>query len=348
MKNAVLITFSLFTFFSFSQNDSIVFNNGNYLVGKIKKLELGVLQIETEYSDSDFRVDWELIKYLKSQQIFMITMSNGDRYNGSLESTANDPKKINIQDEEDGNVAVNLLDITYLKTIDQTFLSRLDLLLSIGYNFTKANNNHQFNARINLGYQANGFSLSSYINTVESFQEREEETGVVKINTKRVEGGMGMRFYLVKDWFAMIKSDFLKSSEQQLDIRAVSKGGIGKLFVNNQRMYLLASTGVAWNYEKYANPDLTDRDSPNSAEGYLGLEYKIFDLGDLKLTTSLYGYPSFTESGRFRSDFLFDISYDLPLDLFVGIGFTLNYDNKPAIGSGPTDYVLQTSIGWEL
>jgi hypothetical protein len=89
--------------------------------------------------------------------------------------------------------------------------------------------------------------------------------------------------------------------------------------------------------------------NPNSsAEAYLGLEYKIFDLGDLKLNTSVYSYPSLTEKGRFRTDFNFDIRYEFAFDLFFGIGYTFNYDNQPAPGADPVDYVLQTSIGWEL
>ena len=49
-----------------AQTDSIVFTNGNILVGEIKKMSMGIMQIETDYSDSDFQTDWELIKYIKS------------------------------------------------------------------------------------------------------------------------------------------------------------------------------------------------------------------------------------------------------------------------------------------
>ena len=113
-------------------------------------------------------------------------------------------------------------------------------------------------------------------------------------------------------------------------------------------MYLVISGGAAWNYEDYTNPDSTQVNPRNSAEGFLGVEYNIFDIGDLDLKTSVFGYPSFTESGRFRTDFAFDIRYEFAFDLFFGIGFTLNYDSKPASGSDPTDYVLQTTLGWEL
>ena len=145
----------------------------------------------------------------------------------------------------------------------------------------------------------------------------------------------------------MLNTDLLQSTEMQLDLRAVTKAGFGNYLVKNQQMYFVAATGFAWNYEDYSTA--ADSINPtNSAEAFLGLEYKIFDIGDLDLLTSVYGYPSLTDAGRFRTDFSFDMRYEFAFDLFFGVGFTLNYDNRPAPGSDPTDYVLQTTIGWEF
>ena len=74
----------------------------------------------------------------------------------------------------------------------------------------------------------------------------------------------------------------------------------------------------------------------------------MFNMGDLSLLTSLYVFPSLTESGRIRSDFKFDLKYDLPLDIYIGVGYTLNYDNQPVEGASESDYVFQTTVGWEL
>ena len=41
-------------------------------------------------------------------------------------------------------------------------------------------------------------------------------------------------------------------------------------------------------------------------------------------------------------------SVDLPLDIFIKLNYTLNYDNQPAIGATERDYVFQTTLGWEL
>ena len=82
-------------------------------------------------------------------------------------------------------------------------------------------------------------------------------------------------------------------------------------------------------------------------EGFFGTELNLYDIGDLSLVTKVIAYPSFTESGRWRTDFNFDAKYDLPLDFYIKAGLTLNYDNRPVEGASETDYVFQTGFGWE-
>ena len=328
-----------------SQNDSIVFANNNYIVGEIKDLGLGVLKVETDYSDADFTMNWDQIKYLKSAQIFLINTSGGDRYNGSIETVPGDPSKILIHDLDDGDLTAEMINIVSFKTVDQTFISRLSLLLSAGYTLTKANNNHQLSGRVDLGYLSNTFGFGTYFNLVRTTQEEDS----IKLSTKRTEAGANLNFFVYKDWILLVASDLLQSTELGLDLRAVTKGGVGNYLVNNQQMYLMIAGGAAWNYEDYTIPDTTTTNPLNSAEGFLGIKYNIFDIGDLDLTTSLYGYPSLTQKGRFRTDFIFDIRYEFAFDLSFGVGFTLNYDSKPPVtGASKSDYVLQTTIGWEL
>ena len=330
-----------------AQTDSIVFTNNNFIVGEIKTLQQGIIVVETDYSDSDFKMEWDKIKFVKSDQIYLVTLKKGGRYNGSIETVVGDSSKIMIHDMHDGDIVVNMMDIVFLKAIDQNFASRIDLLLSLGYTLTKANNNQQFSAIMNFGYLSNTYALNANFNMIRGFQEQTQDSSTVEIITRRTEGGAGVRAFIFKDWFAMINTDLLQSTEMQLELRAITKAGFGNYIVNNQQMYFVVAAGADWNYENYTVT--TDSINPkNSAELFLGLEYKIFDIGDLDLVTSVYGYPSLTESGRFRTDFNFDLRYEFAFDLFFGVGFTLNYDNRPAPGSDPADYVLQTTIGWEF
>ena len=101
--------------------------------------------------------------------------------------------------------------------------------------------------------------------------------------------------------------------------------------------------GVNRNLEQYSS-ETEDR---NSWEGNLGTELNLYDIGDFNLMTRLTAYAGITDRERFRTDFSLDTKYDLPYDLYIKIGLTINYDNKPAEGASETDYVFQTGFGWE-
>ena len=341
LKSFFLALFFIFFWSNtWAQVDSLIMNTGEILVGEVKDLKQGVITIETDYSDSDFKVEWDKVKYIHTQRKYIITMSNGDRYNGSMKSPDEEGKVV-IKDIKIGNVTVDLINLVYLKSVDDDFLSRLSLMLSVGYTLTKESESQQVSARINAGYLSNKIAIDAYFNSVRTVQTPDSTT----FRTSRTEGGLGFRFFIIRDWFAMAGTELLQSTEQKLNLRALTRGGIGNYIVNTNRMYFVLAAGAAWNFEDYDDITIPDR---NSAEAFAVVEYNIFDIGDLDLKTTLVGYPGLTESGRFRSDFSFDLKYEFPLDFFVNLGFTVNYDNQPVEGATETDYVLQTTFGWEL
>ena len=58
-------------------------------------------------------------------------------------------------------------------------------------------------------------------------------------------------------------------------------------------------------------------------------------------------YPGITEKGRWRIDGNLNIKYDLPLDFYIKLGGSLNYDNRPPEDASELDYVIQAGVGWE-
>jgi len=53
---SVLVVLLVFVFEKANAiNDSLVFKNGNILVGEIKSMDKGVLIFKTDYSDKDFK-----------------------------------------------------------------------------------------------------------------------------------------------------------------------------------------------------------------------------------------------------------------------------------------------------
>lgn len=321
----------------FSQNDSIVLNNNNKLVGEIKSLDKSVLIFKTPYSDSDFKIKWYRVKEIYSDRSFIVALENGKRFSSSIQTDSIN-KNIVLLNAGGYILESELKKVIYLDAIGENFLSRLTAEFDLGITLTKANNSKQFTSNALLGYGANKWKLTGSFNTVLSSQDGVEDI-------KRVEGNTNFQWYLPKDWFLSTSANFLSNSEQKLQLRTTGKLGGGYSFINNNSMNFSTGAGLAFNNETYTDA-LTE--SKNSLEVYFGSQFDKYDIGDLSLLTSIYAYPSLTENGRFRADFKFDLKYDLPWDFYIKTGVTYNFDNQPVDGASKGDYVVQTSFGWEL
>lgn len=336
MKSSTLLfLITLFVFESLpAQIDSLIFANENYIVGEVKEMTRGVLTIETDYSDSDFKIEWEEIKEIYTQTSFLVTLSDGRRFNGRLESIGDQRVALLTDGGERQEVSQN--EIVYLKSIDDTFASRLYASVDVGFSFTRAQNLRQSNLSAEVGYIARRWSTDISHSLVTSNQDDTEPI-------RRSEGGLNFRLFLPKDWYALASINTFSSTEQKINLRATTSLGIGKYIIHTNQVYWGIGAGLNFNQEDFSS-DVSDR---QSLEGYFGTELNMYDIGDLNLFSSAVAYPSFTESGRWRAEASFNAKYDLPWDFYVRLGFNLNYDNQPVEGAGETDYVVQWGVGWE-
>ena len=351
-KYYILILLFLGIFFaSFSQNDSLVLNTGDYIVGDLKSMDKGVLTIEPSYSDSDFKIKWADVKEVKATQRYLITLSNGQRINGTFNSVGDG--KIFIDNENGEDLTVEQYEIVTLKSVDSGFLSRLSANIDFGFTLTKANNQQQLNGNLRLGYLADRWTSEFYYNTLVTTQDDVSDI-------QRNDGGLGFRYFLPKDWNLGASINFLSNTEQSLDLRFTGKVGVGNYIKHTNTLYWNVSAGIAYNSETFAtyiNPDDgTTITTPNrkSMEGFVGTELNLYDIGDLNLLTNITVYPTIfsdtnVESGRVRTDFRFDAKYDdlFIKDFYIRAGYTLNYDNRPAEDGKEIDYIFTTGFGWE-
>lgn len=328
----ILLYFLVFSIFSAFAQDSLVFKNGNRMNGEIKKMDRGVLTIETDYSKSDFTIEWKGIQGIYTRDHFLITLSDGSRLVGSLQS---DSTTVTIHDETGTTHDYPSYFIVTLKSLKDKFWDNVYASLSLGYSLTKAQALQQFTSRSTMGYVSEHWAADLSYNNLRSTQDDVEDV-------RREDGGLTFSYFLPKDWYIPASVTFLSNTEQKIDIRLLSKVGIGKYLIHRNKAYWGFSLGANANYEVYSD----ESEGGTSWEGFIGTEVNLFDVGDLSLLTRAVAYPSLTESGRVRADFVFDFKYDLPLDFFIQLGLTVNFDNKPVEGTPDTDYVFQTTFGW--
>lgn len=320
---------------SFAQTDTLFYYSGEFTVGEIKSMNKGVVTIETAYSDSDFTVEWDQVIIIRSQQSYLITMSNGGIFNGTINSTAT-INEIEIITPA-GSAKLSKLDVVEFKPINDTFWNKFSASIDVSLSLTKANNLTQFSTRGYSSYTTERWKLDGGFNSVFSSQDSVADT-------KRTDANLGLRLFLQKGWSLSIANDFLQNDEQQLELRSTIKLGIGYYMIRTNTTYFGALGGLALNSETYVENINPER---KSGEAFVGLELNMYNTGDLSLLTNVTTYPSLTEEGRVRVDFKFDLKYDLPLDFYIKGGTTINFDNQPVAGAAELDYVIQTGLGWE-
>lgn len=332
-KHLLLIIFIFSSSLIQAQTDSLILINGDVIIGEVKSMNKSVVIIETDYSDSDFKIEWEGIKEIYTERVFLVNTTDGKRYTGTVISSG--PNKVIVNDE-DGDVELDVADIVFLDEFGNKFLDNFYANIDLGLSITKANNLTQLTVGVVAGYLQEKWKLDLYFNNLNSTQDEVEDI-------KRTGGGLEFRYLLPHDWYLSAAVDLLSNTEQALNLRTNGKLGAGNFIVRNNVMYWGLGAGGAINIESFTN-DTPDR---NSFEGYFGTEIHLFNVTDFRLLSSIYAYPSLTESGRWRVDYLLDLKYDMPLDFYIGMNFSFNYDNQPAEVGKELDYVSSLTFGWE-
>ena len=318
----------------FTQIDSLVFMNGDEMDGEIKSMDRGIVVVETYYSENDFQIEWDYVKEIYTESQFLIELSNGDKYHGKLSTS--EELQIQIHTKENNIIPCTIEDIVYLSPVKDRFIDRLSASIDIGIDMTKSNNLRSLTSRSFVGYKSDEWSSDLSLNYLHSKQDETEDI-------IRTESALNYRHILPKRFYGIGTISTLSNTEQKLDLRLNAQLGLGQFLVRTIRSYWGIKLVFNRNIEQYSG-EAEDRDS---WEGYLGTELNLFDIGDFRLLIILMAYPSITEKGRWRSDSKLDIKYDLPLNFYINMGISFNYDNRPVEGASKTDYVLQTGFGWE-
>ena len=319
-----------------AQQDTVYTSTGTELIGEIKSLSRNVLIFDTDYADSEFEIEWENVDGIIANSTLIIYTTDGERYTGNLKYNKNE-KRVGILYNSIEDVSLSLNDIVQISTLSKSFWSRIYISIDAGFSFTKANNVRQFSTNSRTNYKADKWKLAGSYNNVATNQDSVDAT-------TRTEGGLDYNYDVLGNVFAFVGIDFLKNSEKMLDLRTTSMLGAGYYIVRTNHLFFQAGLGLANANEKYGgdNPS-TD----NSFEGLGMFEFDAFDIGDFSFRTKVKAFPSFSNPGRIRINGDVSLKWDLPLDFYIKASYVHDFDSEPLIDVPTSDYVFQTTIGWE-
>ncbi len=318
----------------FGQKDSIWMKSNDVLAGELKTLSKSIITFETPYSDKDFQIDFDEISRFSTQNLFVVNLTDNSRHTGKIKS--DEPGKVQIWYGDALIREIDIQEIVYLSEIDRKFWKRFTGAIDFGLNVAKTNNNVQITSSANLKYSDDNYNFTVSFSNLLSDQD-----SIARIERKEF-GLMARRF--IKKWYVEADLNYLSSTELGIKNRINPGIGAGRTIITTSKLYWAAGGGLNYNIEEYFDSS-QDKDSQ---ELKILTQFEMFNFSDLSLFTSVAGYPSLSENGRFRLDYKLTFKYDLPFEFYVKTDFTLNYDNQPPIAGSESDYVLSSGFGWEL
>lgn len=335
----LLITLLLFltSWSVMAQVDTVYSSRGQKVYGEIKKMARGVIFMATSYSESDFRIDWDYVTGVYSRTQFIITAQN-HYIIGHLEPSNKEGEVIVVASSDSSRFVIPLISILKMESFEDRFLDRLYASISLGYSLQKTNNVQQLSLRSSIGYNAERWSLAATGNSVNSSQDSIQ-------STRRFDGNFSVKRTTSSKLFTNYQIDLLQNDEQLLQLRTNQKLGFGYYVKRNHAWYFSVNSGMSWNNEVYTDESIRNL---NSAEIFAAYEINLFNVKDFSLVNSVFCYYTVGGVDRVRLDSKLDLKYDMPLDFYIQAGITHNFDSNPVSGAARTDYVIQTTFGWNF
>jgi hypothetical protein len=329
--------------FGRAKTDLVRMKNGDRITGEIKGLTRGLLTLKTEFLGT-LDVEWVHVAEVQSSHLFILETADGERHFGSISKGEETEGVISLSDADRAERrSIPLLTIVRLDQLENTFVDRLQGILSAGLNYTRASDVVQYSLGAGMTYRSRRRSLSLEANSNLTSQRSEE----VDATSQRHSLRFGYRELLQDHWFWTGLGEVSQNKDLGIALRTLAGGGGGRSLIQTHRSLLSALGGVVVSREDVAGSD----DVVESYECLAGLDYQLFDVDspetDIAMTLMLW--PSLTESGRVRADVQARLRRELIKDFFLELSFYHSYDSKPPSAEAEkNDWGFVTSAGYRF
>lgn len=320
---------------SAQKTDRVTLRNGDSLTVEIKALERGKLRVKT-FGMGTIEIEAIHLARLESDKVFRFEVTSGLDWFGSLGDSGRD-RELLVQ-REVGTVRLSLERIVRMTPINDGFFDRIDGSISVGFNYAKATEITQFNLGFDATYDARKYSVSVNASSNVSRQPTLE-------SKQRNELNGSYRYFWRPRWFLHGLAGFQQNDELGLKLRSYAIAGAGRRVFQTNHNSLSATLGVSVSEESATGAS----GSQGNVEGVFQLEYEVFSFDDPELdinaTSTLF--PSFTTSGRVRSDTRIKLRWKFMKDFTWDLTFYSNTDSEPLNGAAATsDYGLISGVGF--
>jgi putative salt-induced outer membrane protein YdiY len=322
-----------------SRRDIIVMKNGDRLTGEVKRLEQGVLYVQTDYFSGSVGLDWLQVEKVDCKAMFQIVLSNGNRMTGTITKVeeASAPGKDLIVSAEGIESPMPASEVVQLESQKQTFWRQLKGSIDLGYNYTSGNNQSSLSTSADVQYPAEHWAVGASYTASFSGQTGGSTTNLFEVQS------FAQRF-LNRNSYLLGLDDFLHSSQQNLVLRTTLGGGYGRFLIRDNHTewkWLIGSDYTRANYQSGINQPLQQ-----NAELLLGMDYQLFHFDRYSLQAQLLVFPGLSDFGRVRLTTTDVFSVKLSNNFHLNFSFWDNFDSRPPSNAKKNAQGISTGLGW--
>jgi len=321
------------------RHDTIIMKNGDRLTGEVKKLEQGVLYIQTDYFSGSVGVDWLQVAKVESEANFQIVLNDGKRLAGKISKVgAEEAPGADFEVHAPGEVVpISGTDVVEIESQKPNFWRQLKGSIDFGYNFTSGNDQSSLSTGASAEYVAAHWAAGSSYTASFSGQSGGSSTNLFEVQ------GFGERF-LNRNSYLIGISDFLKSSQQDLVLRTTFGGGYGRYFVRNNQNELRWLIGTDYTRANYQSG--LAQPTQQNVELLIGLQYQLFHFDRYTLQSQFLMFPGMSDFGRVRFTTNDTLSVKLSNNFRLNFSFWDNFDSRPPLNAKLNATGLSTTLGW--
>jgi len=320
------------------RGDVVTMKNGDRFTGEVKRLQSGVLYIETDYAANNLAVDWAQVQNVKSTANYLITLASGAHVTGKFERLAGTDQGGNDVTIVSENTDLHLppAEVIEMATQKPSFWRQLQGSIDAGTSFTSGNSQLTANTDLNATYATPKWSATGDLST--SFNN---QSGGIKTN--RNDASLSGQRFLGRNAYVGGLLDFLHSSQQDLDLRTTVGGGYGRYLKRTGTTQFRWLGGIVYAREAFTT---VTAPSDSNAEGLIGLAYDSFRFKVGEVHLQVLVFPGLSDYGRIRTTTSNSLVIKLTNNFHLTFSFWDNYDSRPPVTAKNNELGLSSAIGW--
>jgi hypothetical protein len=323
------------------RKDEVVMINGDHFTGEVKRLQNGLLYVETEYVSGNIGLDWNQVQSVQTTATYRIVLNNGQRLDGKIEkdSSNNGKSEDFLIREATEEVAIPSTSIASIETKKPTFWRQLQGSIDFGYSFASGNDQSTLNTNTSASYATPAWEVSTSYDATFSGQ-----SGSSKTNREDVQATVTK--FLNRNSFLASLTDFLHSSQQDLNLRTTLGGGYGRFWKRTTNSNLAWLGGVVYVHESFGTT--TGQPSDQSTEAVLGLQYNLVRFRFGEFISQVRVFPGLSDSGRIRITTNNSATIKLVNNFHFQFTFWDNFDSRPPVAAKRNELGVSSGIGWSF